>query len=619
MCGIAGIAGLTGGPVLESVIRKMTDRLAHRGPDAEGFFISDEAALGHRRLSIIDLSEVANQPLFDPTGRYSIILNGEIYNYKELRSTFPNYPYRTNGDSETILAAYMERGADCLSLLNGMFAFAIWDDERKEMFVARDRLGVKPLYYHQSVDGTFLFASEIRALLESGFVDKRLDRSAVFEYLMYQSVYSPRTIVENVRQLPAGCYGVFKNSAFSIVPYWKIENTSSDIAPPTSRAEAVREVRELFARSIERRMVSDVPVGAFLSGGIDSSAVVAMMSQVSDQPVNSFSVVFDDKGFDESQYSDRIAKKFNTRHTEIRLTADDLLAELPNALRAVDSPSGDGLNTYVVSKVTKQAGVTVALSGLGGDELFAGYHYYRQWQDLRNGLLPKVPGVGRKLASTVLSATGRPKLQRVADILADDEIDLSTVYPRTRQVMPRATALRYQANGNGPDPLQAMLAERAIEIEAFPVLSQYSIGDLLGYTQNVLLKDVDQFSMASALEVREPFFDHHLIEYVLRVPDEFKLGDRPKSLLVDSLGGLLPDEIIDRKKMGFTLPLEKWMRGELREFCDARISGLAKRGLIDSDLLKKKWNQFGRGEGGVRWSELWHLVVLTEWLENNKF
>jgi asparagine synthase (glutamine-hydrolysing) len=617
VCGIAGIVGLRDKSALEKAIGAMTDRLSHRGPDADGFFCGDQAALGHRRLSIIDLSASANQPIFDVSGRYAIILNGEIYNYRELKAGVPDYPFKTNGDAEVVLASFLKYGAKCLELLNGMFAFAIWDDEQKELFVARDRLGVKPLYYARMEDRFFIFASEIRSILETELVPRKINEKALYEYLQYQSVYSPRTIVENINQLPAGTFGIFRNGQFSITPYWQIDKNQVDV--PRDRDAIVSDIRALFRQSIERRMVSDVPVGAFLSGGIDSSAVVAAMAEVSDQPVNTFSVVFDEEKFDESRYSDLIAKKFRTNHTSIKLKADDFLAELPNALKSVDSPSGDGLNTYVVSKVTRQSGIKVALSGVGGDELFAGYHYFRKWLDLKRGVLPRIPSGGRRLAATALAATGRPKLQRMADILAADEINIASVYPSTRQVMSTTSAMTYSLNGFSLDPVQQMLVDRQDRLSDFPLLSQFTIAELLGYTQNVLLKDIDQFSMASALEVREPFFDHQLIEYMLRVPDDRKLSDRPKNLLVDAMGSSLPTEIVDRKKMGFVLPFEKWMRNELREFCTSRIRNLAQRGVLSADTIIKKWSQFERGTGGVKWSELWHLVVLTEWLENNKF
>jgi len=311
--------------------------------------------------------------------------------------------------------------------------------------------------------------------------------------------------------------------------------------------------------------------------------------------------------------------RLGLHHTRIDLRADDFLAELPNTLKAVDSPSGDGLNTYVVSKVTRQSGIKVALSGLGGDELFAGYHYFRRWLDIKSGILPRIPSAGRRLAATALAATGRSKLERMADILATNEIDIASVYPRTRQVISRRSASSCSPNGFPSDPVQQMLLDKRGSLRQFPLLSQFTIAELLGYTQNVLLKDVDQFSMASALEVREPFFDHHLVEYMLQVPDKYKLSDTPKCLLVEALGDMLPRSIVDRKKMGFVFPFEKWMRGELKEFCDTRIQQLADRDIFNADTLTEKWKKFSNGQGNVRWSELWHLVVLTDWLETNKF
>jgi len=499
-----------------------------------------------------------------------------------------------------------------------MFAFAIWDNDRKELFIARDRLGVKPLYYAKTEDGTLVFASEIRAILESELVPRQLNDAAVLEYLLYQSVYAPRTIVDNIYQLPAGSFGLFRDGNLSIKPYWEIDSSSATEIP-TDRESIKRDVRNLFQWSIKSRMVSDVPVGAFLSGGIDSSAVVAMMSEVSDGPINTFSITFGEAEFDESEHSTLIARKFKTEHTSVHLTAKDFLDELPNALKAVDSPSGDGLNTYVVSKHTKRSGMKVALSGLGGDELFAGYHYFKKWLDLKTGLVPSIPRIGRRLAAGVLTATGRSKYQRMADILSAEEIALSAVYPKTRQVMSATRARDLTRNGFFTDRLEEMLGVHAEKIDSFPLLGQLSIAELMGYTQNVLLKDTDQFSMASALEVREPFFDYKLVEYVLRVPDIFKLTATPKSLLVDALGDLLPKSTVDRRKMGFVLPFEKWMRNELREFCAARIDRLAERGLFESDALQRKWSQFQDGSGDVKWSELWHLIVLTEWLENNRF
>lgn len=618
MCGIAGVAGLKDKATADSMIRRMSGAIAHRGPDADGFFVDDGIAFGHRRLSIIDLSETANQPLFDASGRFAIMLNGEIYNYREVRKQFPEYPFRTQSDTEVILAAFEKYGPKCLELLNGMFTIAIWDKTSRELFVARDRLGVKPFYYSITSEGVMLFASEIRSLLESGLIERTLHREALTEYLMYQSVYSPRTIVEGIHQLPAGTYGIHSDGRLEIRTYWRIEDAPSrNEAAETT--EVHRNVKELLLRSVERRVISDVRLGAFLSGGIDSSAVVALMSEVSDQPVDTFSVTFSEPEFDESEYSNLIAKRFSTRHTTVELSAGDFLGELPNALRAVDSPTGDGINTYVVSKATRNAGITVALSGLGGDELFAGYSYFFNWLDTQKGLLKKIPRFVRKPLAQALATSTRSKHQRMADILSAENLDLAGIYPMFRQVMSRQTAHDYYANGNGKQTIQKLLDEKSARVGRFPLLSQVTIAELLGYTQNVLLKDTDQFSMASALEVREPFFDYLLVEYVLGIPDEIKLPKYPKSLLVESIAPLLPDEIVHREKKGFVLPFQTWMRGELRELCETSLKNLESREIFQPRMLSSKWNAFLTGSKGVLWSELWHLVVLSEWLENNRF
>jgi asparagine synthase (glutamine-hydrolysing) len=618
MCGIAGIVGLKNKENAETKIRLMTQSLEHRGPDATGVFVGDEVALGHLRLSIIDLSETANQPFFDATNRYAITFNGEIYNFQEVKKLLPEYPFRTDSDTEVILAAYAKYGADCLSFLNGMFAFAIWDRERKELFAARDRLGVKPLYYAQTIDGTFVFASEIRAILNSGLIERKLNNHGIYDYLMYQSVYAPETIVENIFQLPAGECGIFLNGKFTKKSYWRIEEKHLETV--TDDEETVkRNVKDLLLKSVERRMISDVPLGAFLSGGIDSSAIVALMSEISERPINTFSVNFGEKEFDESQFSNLIARKYDTKHTSIDLTAEDFLAELPNALKAIDSPSGDGLNTYVVSKATKKSGITVALSGLGGDELFAGYPNFLNWMKTQKGVLNKIPAAFRKPFAFAMAASGNSKHQRIADILSVDKINLSNVYPMFRQVMSQQTVGEFYKNGHYEIGIHNLLKAKQSEIEEFPLLSQFSIAELIGYTQNVLLKDTDQFSMASALEVREPFFDYKLVEYVLRIPDKVKYPKYPKSLLVEALYPMLPNAIVHRPKMGFVLPFERWMRNELKEFCQNRLEILAAREIFNSDQLLKKWNDFQNGRNGVLWSHLWHLVVLTEWLENNKF
>jgi len=595
----------------------MTRRLAHRGPDAEGFFVENEVALGHRRLSIIDLSNDANQPMQDVSGRYILVFNGEIYNYREVKSLLPDYPFRTNSDSEIILAAYAHWGVGCLQHFNGMFAFAIWDKEEHELFVARDRLGVKPFYYFQQGE-TFIFSSEIRSLLASDLLPARLDPTAVCNYLMYQSVCAPLTILEGIFRLMPGEYGIFKNGQFEQRFYWKIGNQKENIEIGNA-AEVKKQVRRLLTESVECRMVSDVPLGAFLSGGIDSSAVVGLMAECSDQPINTFSINFEESEFDESKYSNLVAKRFNTHHTPLLLRANDFLESLPEALAAMDSPSGDGFNAYLVSKITKQAGITVALSGIGGDELFAGYPTFLYWLRIRRQWWWQLPAGLRMLVGRTLHHFSRTaRMMRLSDIAAAQSPDIEHIYPSMRQVLaPRQALKLLRGVEQVEDPLQKNLQACREVLQQLPLLSQYSAAELLGYTLNVLLKDTDQMSMASALEVREPFFDYKLVEYVLQIPDDLKYPRYPKSLLVESLSPLLPDEVVHRPKKGFSLPWKYWLRNELRDWCTSNLNNLCERPAFQADKVQELSRQFFQKSNSNTWMQIFQMAVLEDWLERN--
>ena len=623
MCGITGIFNLKSAANLSQPIQAMTDAMAHRGPNAEGIYTEGSVvALGHRRLSIIDLSTGANQPFRDDSGRYTLVFNGEIYNYQAIKSLLLDYSFKTTSDTEVILAAYIKWGVSCLKHFNGMFAFAIWDKMGKTLFVARDRLGIKPLYYFMDGD-RFLFSSEIRSLLNSGLVPRTLDRNALRDYLAFQSVYTPATIIENVYQLMPGQYAVVTASGLQKTFYWRAETASNGVEIPTKKA-AEAKVLELLSASIERRMVSDVPLGAFLSGGIDSSAVVALMARASERPIDTFTVSFAEKQYDESRFAALIAQKYNTRHTKIRLTPNDFLKELPAALDAMDAPSGDGLNSYVVSKATKNAGITVALSGLGGDELFAGYSYFRHFQSIAAGypLYWKIPhGLRRSAMALVHKAKPSPKTKRLTDILSAAEPTIDAIYPQMRRINTEGevNALLGKAQINDLT-IQSLLRERQPNIAKLPPLSHFTIGELLGYTLNVLLKDTDQFSMASALEVREPFFDYKLVEYVLKVPDAFKYDSRtPKSLLVGALGDLLPSEIVYRPKMGFVFPWKDWLLNELRGFCSENLEYLTQLDVFTGQTIQNEWFDFQKSNGTEgSYVKIWQLVVLGYWLKKNK-
>jgi asparagine synthase (glutamine-hydrolysing) len=616
MCGIAGMLRFKSQAADAQVIKRMTTCLAHRGPDADGFYVQGPVALGHRRLSIIDLSEAANQPIADNSGRYQIIFNGEIYNFREVRKLLTGYDFHTNSDTEVLLAAYSKWGAACLPYLKGMFVFIIWDTEKKELFIARDRMGVKPVYYYYDND-TFLFASEIRGILGSGLVEAKINREAIREFLSFQSVGGNISIIENIFELPAASWLSIRNDKVVIKQYWDI--TEPEVDFDFTNGTGVRNhIRTLLRNAVERRLVSDVPLGAFLSGGIDSSAVVGLMAEVSPARPNTFTIGFDEKEYDESSYAEIISKRFNTIHHRVLLRPGVFLDELENALNAMDTPSGDGVNTYVVSKAIRNSGVTVALSGMGGDELFAGYPFFEQYLKLKRMDFAWRPLKSvRYAAAGILSANDSNKSSRIRQMLKAPDNSISYFYPEFRRIVSPALLAKLTRLGSGKTAIEKELAGMQEAIEKFPLLSQVSIADYTGYTRHTLLKDTDQMSMASSLEVREPFFDHDLVSFVLSVPDSLKRGSYPKSLLIESLNGLLPDEVVHRRKQGFLFPWNVWMKNELKDFCEQRIRRMAERDFIHGDALLSYWNKFLNNDPGVRWMELWLFVILENWMEKN--
>ena len=633
MCGIAGIVEFNNQRTDDALVRNMTRAMAHRGPDAEGFFAEEGVTLGHLRLSIIDLSAAANQPFEDNSGRYTMVFNGEIYNYQEVRPLVTGYAFRTNSDTEVIIAAYAKWGPDCLKYFRGMFAFAIWDRHEKAIFIARDRMGVKPLYYYQ--DNTrLIFASEVRGILATGLVEKKVDEKALVEYFSYQSVSYPYSVIKGIRQLEAGAWMKVKDGRLEKKVYWDVTTATADF-DFGDKQRVQQRVRELMLQSIERRLVSDVPVGAFLSGGIDSSAVVGLMAEAGSSRPNTFNIAFEEKEYDESEYADQVAKKFNTVHTKILLKPTVFLDELKNALDAMDTPSGDGINTYVVSKAIRRSGMTVALSGAGGDELFAGYYFFDTYLQLQaRSYLWKIPaGLRKALAGLFYTGPAAGKKGKMSQLMQLPSVTIDEIYPVFRQILsprllseltnltddPSRTSGHASGTG-GPFPITSVaagLSSKRQQIERLPLLSQLSAAEYLGYTQHTLLKDTDQMSMAVSLEVREPFFDQDLVEFVLAIPDALKKPTYPKSLLVESLKPLLPDEIVHRKKKGFLFPWNVWLKSELRTFGDQHIRNMAQRPFINGQALLQYWQRFLKDDPNVRWSELWLFIVLEYWLEKN--
>ena len=356
MCGIVGIKGYKGKDDLQQIAARAKAAMAHRGPDDDGSFFKNDIFLGHQRLAIIDLSPLGHQPMSNNNNDLHIAFNGEIYNYIDVRNKLSDYNFKSNSDTEVLLAAYEKWGIDFLQELNGMFAFALYDVKENKLIVARDRLGIKPLYYHHRED-VFLFASEIRSLLATGLIKARVNTKVIREYFTYQTVHAPNTMLEDVYELLPGEYMIIDDSGLKISKYWNICDNVNDESQNQDYETVCKHTLEQLNAAVERRMISDVPLGAFLSGGIDSSAVVGLMSSMRDQPVKTFTIAFDEEEFSESKYANIIAKKFNTEHHEFRLKPSDFLHKLPEALKALDHPSGDGPNSYTVSQITRENGL----------------------------------------------------------------------------------------------------------------------------------------------------------------------------------------------------------------------------------------------------------------------
>lgn len=630
MCGIAGLITFGRRNVDRGALDRMVAAIEHRGPDGQGTAWVDgsehSVGLGHVRLSILDLSAAGRQPMSASTGDI-VSFNGEIYNFKDLRAALDDdqRPWTSQSDTEVLLRGYEVWGRACLDRLRGMFAFALWDARRQTLLLARDRLGIKPLYYFVG-DGYLVFGSEVRALLASSLVPRKLDATALWEYLGYQSVPTPRTMIDGVRMLEPGMWlEVATDGTLTHGQYWDAVAQREPSAQEATVADARKRVGQLLTDSAHLHLVSDVPVAAFLSGGIDSSAVVALMHLAGVTP-RTFSVVFEEQEFDETQYSRLVASRFGADHSEIILSENDLLDQLPEALQAMDQPTGDGINTYVVSRAVRSAGIKVALSGLGGDEFFGGYPSFRRLEQA-DGYLRywrKTPASVRALTGQIARTVAGDSIRtaKIADLLSTDG-SFPEAYALTRQVLStdRRRALVADAVldriGGEADPYVARLHGAMAQLGGLGVMTRTSYAEARTYMHDVLLRDTDQMSMAHALEVRVPLLDHRVVEYVMGLPDDVKQSRvYPKQFLVESLEGALPRKVYERPKQGFVLPFDRWMRSALTSYCDERLSTarLEERGILRPGAVRDYWERFLRRDPAASWSRLWVLVALETWL-----
>jgi len=638
MCGIAGAMFAEGSrderdaPRIVSV---MVDALSHRGPDGRGVAVCSprfgtngrRVVLGHRRLAILDLSERGAQPMQLPGEPIWITFNGEIYNFKAIRADLEaaGRAFRSDSDTEVVLQGYDEWGLNIVDRLQGMFAIAIWDGRADELYLIRDRLGIKPLYLYEHADGV-LFASEIRALLGSGVVPRRLNRGALDNYLAYQTVPCPETLIDGVRMLPPGHLAVCGPQGVTERCYWDLLDDRSIAAEAADPAEAVAHVAELLERSALLHQVSDVPVGIFLSGGIDSSALVALTRKTGSTP-RTFSIALPGTPHDETVFARAIARRFESVHEEIPVTAAELRNLTPEALGRVDHPSGDGINTFVISRAVRSAGIKVALSGLGGDEFFGGYPSFDrlEWLSRYGGVWQRSPASIRQMAAAAVRAIGGSVSSDKAAALLEGDGTLPQTFLVMRQVFSPADRRELlgrevgDAASEAADPYVRLLEDAMARHPEATVRSLVSYAEARTYMHDVLLRDSDQMSMAHGLELRVPLLDHRLVQYVMGLPDEAKQPRGiPKRLLVESVG-TLPAECVERRKQGFVLPFDAWMKGELREFCEHHLGGggLVGRGIVEATAVGRLWQAYLGGDRSTSWSRPWTLVALDAWLEQN--
>ena len=631
MCGIVGIVAC-GTRIPDGVLERGTLSLAHRGPDDSGTIVLRhttpepvEIGLGNRRLAIVDLSPLGHQPMHDAETGNWIVYNGEIYNFRDVRAELEKSGARfvSHSDTEVVLKAYARWGEECLKKFRGMFAFALWDARRQRLFIARDPMGIKPLYYAQA-GSYFVFASEVRTLLGTGLVQTRVDSAGLINYLTFGSAYDPLTLADGVRALPPGHTLTWEAGVLRQALYWDLLDEPASAAQPLAGDEkqAIERLQPILEEAVRLQLVGDVPVGVFLSGGIDSSALVSLLSR-SGVTASTFSIVFREADFSEAQHSRAIAAKFRTDHHEIDVSQADVLAAIPDALAAMDLPTMDGINTYFVSRETRRAGVKVALSGLGGDEVFAGYSSFRTVPHMERfaQFWKHLPGLVRGLIASAFAALSPTSDQnRKLASLASDNGRLLHPYFLSRMLFTPAQRHLLVRNSNVSMVETATASQRDSLQRALPLdaVNRVSYLESRCYMLNTLLRDADFMSMSQGLEVRVPLIDHHLAKAVLSLPGEWKLNGTPKRLLVRALAASLPDEIVHRPKRGFTLPFEHWMRQELRAeiepvLANKRISEGPLGELLDPRQVEQVWKDFLAG--ATSWSRPWSLYVLQRWCE----
>lgn len=623
MCGLAGFLRTPATPNRDAHrqwLEHMGQAIVHRGPDAGGVYQDDDIGLAHRRLSILDLSVAGNQPMASATGRYLIVFNGEIYNYRSIKVELEaeGYTFHTGTDTEVLLALFEHKGQSCLDDLNGMFAFAIWDTQSKELFLARDRLGKKPLYYYEA-DGQFAFASEIKALSALPFLKKEIRPDAIKDFFAYQYIPDPKTIYRSVHKLAPGHWLKTDGKRTQTGQYWDLSFANPSTASPD---ELEAGLYDLIDDAVRLRMISDVPLGAFLSGGVDSSAVVGLMAGHSSQPVTTCAIGFDSKRFDEVAWAKKVAELFNTNHHEFTVRSN-VPGSLTDISRYFDEPFADPsfVPTFFVSQLARQK-VTVALAGDGGDENFAGYSKYRT-DSIENRLRNLFPGPVRRglfpplaqLAGGINSSVTRKAKSLLSTLAMEPDQGFFTTNCFFRpSLWDELVHGELKRETDGYDPAD-ITREHYRNADTDDHLAKILYTDIKTYLPGDILVKVDRMSMANSLETRAPLLDYRVVEYAANIPSALKLnGKEKKYILKKAFEKMLPEDVLYRKKMGFSVPLAHWLRSELFEVADgvfaAEEGGLAQ--CFDMNKVRRLWqnHQQGRDENT---QELWSMVAFELW------
>ena len=606
---------------VENKVKLMNSLNKHRGPDFSNTYLDSTICLGHNGLSIIDLDSNPNQPFISYDKNIVLSFDGVIYNLSELKKELSSsYKFKTISEPEVIIAAYQTWGIEMVYKFNGMFSFVLWDKTKEELYLCRDRFGIKPLYYLED-NQSLLFSSSIKAIKSFYESELTVKEDDLLDFLQYGTVHQPNTILSNIKSVPRASFLVIGNQETKIFEYWNFFENSN---PNKFLKEPLKKIKKLLLESFEKRSISDVSNGVFLSGDISSSILVAAASKVSNQKINTFSVFLKEKGSEERKFSRILSKKYKTNHFELELNSDDILHQIEEPFNFMDHPSIEGISIFFTSKLVHEKGFKMALSSVGSDELFAGSSVFKHVLDLENKKwLYSFPPQLRNIFGKLLERKNQSlKSQKIAEVLNLKLFELPYYYPVLRKTFTNNSINELTDFKNISSENYSFnwaLSEISSKNRGsnYPLISKTSALEIETYLQNVLLRDVEQMGMANSLEIRFPFLDHNLVEYVLSLPDELKYSTYSNKLLIDSTKGWIPEDVIKRNKMDFILPFEKWMKNELSSFCEESISNLEYYPYLNMSKVNILWKDFLKGNRKINWLQLWSLVVLGKWTDKN--